>query len=153
MLKKIGTKFIFIFLTIVIIVSGSGFFISQHLCHECGKSDFYFFEKAHCCCTDHQQKHVHDNLCCDHTCQSVNDLYSHQCKIKTAYFSIPFFPIKKVKLSNSIISPFLSQLSLKTIAKKPIAKLFDFLAQKESPPLLLFKNDFISVSQQRIYYC
>ncbi len=151
--KKVISKFLFLVLTITIVVSGSGVYISQHQCHECGKSDVYFLEKAHCCCSEHMAHHIHSEICYDHVCQSGELACKHQCKTSDSYFKIPFFPIKKVSLVNPLkIELFTNFYNLKENLLQTENK-FDNISNKESPPLFIQKNDFLNFIQQRIFYC
>lgn len=152
-IKKKASKFLFFALTIAIVVSGSGIFISQHQCHECDKSDFYFLGKAHCCCNEHMNHHVHNEICYDHVSQSGELSCKHQCKTLDTYFKIPFFPVNKQTIANPIkIELFTNHFLIKDNIVIPENIVLNHLV-KESPPLLFQKNDFLNFTHQRVFYC
>ena len=152
-LKKLISKFLFLLLTVTIVVSGSGVFISQHQCHECGKSDVFFMEKAHCCCSDHMNHHIHSEICYDHVCQTDELACKHQCKTSGSYFQIPFFPIKKIMVANPVkIELFTKEFLFSEESVFFKNRKFEKLI-KDSPPIFFKNQDFINFTQQRIFYC
>ncbi len=151
MKNKITTYTINISLILIFLIFSNGLFFSIHSCIECGKKEIYIFQHPKCCnnIEHHHSKSETEHNCCEND-RSHKD--NHSCNTNNKYLKIfSFFNknsiFKLIKIEKIFIKFLFKFLLLNN--QERFIKLYNYY---HSPPDIIYLKDFISFSNQRIYY-